>query len=129
MALMKLQFMIRILMESSKYFFSCHLKKKKWIRRRAQKDDWWRMVVLWAIFWKCLNRKKAYKFEFTHPCFSQLTVPKSNVFYMTFRCHACFMHCLCVNADTYTSFYSKLIRRANKGPEKGYPKLSNELSL
>lgn len=41
---MKLQFMIRILMESSKYFFSCHLKKKSELEEEHRKmidGGWW----------------------------------------------------------------------------------------
>lgn len=62
-----------------------------------------------------MSQQRAYKFEFTHPCLSQPTVPQSNVFYMTFPCHACFMHCLRLNADTCTGSFSKSLGRAKQG--------------
>jgi len=63
-----------------------------------------------------MSQQKAYKFEFTHPCLSQITVPQSNVFYMTFLCHACFMRCLCLNVDICTGVSNKSIGRDRQGP-------------
>lgn len=60
-----------------------------------------------------MSQQRDYKFEFTHPCLSQITVPQSDVFYMTFLCHACFMHC--PNADTCTGVFSKSIGRGKQG--------------
>ena len=62
-----------------------------------------------------MSQQRDYKFEFIHPCLSQITVPPSNVFYMTFLCYACFMHCLCLNADTCTGVFSKSIGRGKQG--------------
>lgn len=53
---MKLQFMLRIQMESCKYLFFLSFKRSDLEQAHRKMIDGV-LVVLWPIFWKCLNRE------------------------------------------------------------------------
>lgn len=53
---MKFQFMLRVQMESCKYLFFLSFKRSELEQAHRKMIDGV-LVVLWAIFWKCLNRE------------------------------------------------------------------------